>query len=86
MMFDLTRWVSQAFGLVGGAAQMLTILSPLVSSQTWLNTLAALGALTLLAVVAGIAVGSLSSLLVASLALYLLLTDVFGLTVEFVPA
>lgn len=85
-MSDLLQFALETLRFLGAGNQALTVWGPLISSQAWVNTLVALGAMALLAVVAGIAVGSLSSLLVASLVLYLLLTDVFGLSLEFVPA
>ncbi len=83
MILDLARFLSQAFSAADSVTRALMLWGPSSGfPNPWMNTLAALGALALLAVAAGVAVGSLSSLLVASLVLYLLLTDVFGVAIE----
>jgi hypothetical protein len=88
MTFD--RMIDLALGALQGlsaAQKIVAFWGPLGSTSSWLAPLAAIGSVLVLALLTGIAVGSLATLLVTLLALLCVLSEVFGLSVELtVPA
>ncbi len=70
--------------LVGAAAvqRLAAFWGPTIPTPTLLGPLMAIGSVVALALLSGLAVGSVATLLVALVALYLLITEVFGITVE----
>ena len=70
--------------LVGAAAvqQLAAFWGPVVPARTLLGPLLAIGSVIVLALLSGLAITSVATLLVALVALYLLLTEVFGIDIE----
>jgi hypothetical protein len=90
-LFELLR--GQAYELWrqfredGEVARVLPMLRPIgpYAGPQPLSPLATLGVLLALAVTCGVALGAFAVLLLASLVLYLLLTEVLGLEIELRP-
>ena len=73
--------------LLGAAAvqRVVAFWGPVIPAPTLVGPLLAIGSVIALALLSGLAVGSIATLLVALLALYLLLTEVFGVSLEISP-
>jgi hypothetical protein len=71
--------------LVGAAAvqRLAAFWGPVIPAPTFVAPLLAIGSIVGLALLTGLAVGSVATLLMALVALYLLLTEVFGIAIEF---
>lgn len=78
-LLDLVGRVANGAAL---ARRAIAFWGPVLHGPTLVAPLFALGSLIALALLSGIAASSLAMLLVAALALYLLLTEVFGFTIE----
>lgn len=76
-------YVEQWLDHWGDTQWWLNFWSPAISLPFGLNPAATLGTLFALMITTGIAVGALATLLLSLLALYLLLTQVFGFRFEF---
>jgi len=70
--------------LTGAAAvqRLVSFWGPVVPAPTLLGPLMAIGSVIALALLSGLAISSVATLLVALVALYLLLTEVFGIDIE----
>jgi hypothetical protein len=66
------------------AQRLITAWAPVGSLSSLTGPLVAIGSVLMLALVTGVAVGSLATLLVAAILLYRLLTEVFGISIELV--
>ena len=86
MIDGLLAHLRRAFPAVADLQRFATFWGPVTPGSPLLAPLAAVTGWVTLAVLTGLAVGSLSVLLLALVALYALLTEVFGLTIEFAPA
>lgn len=80
---DLWRWIWED-GEVSRLLPMLRPIAPFAGPRA-LSPFSALGVLLALVVTAGIALGAFAALLVASLVLHFLLTEVLGLEIELRP-
>lgn len=84
-MNDLQRFLGMMLGVADVAITVrrwLAFWGPVGDASAWLTPLVAVGSVLSLAVLTGVAVGALATLLVLLLALYYLLTEVFGVAVE----
>ena len=79
--------VAEAFGAEMRGQGLLSLLRPVApfNRPTFLAPAITIGALVAFLVLSGVAVGALGAFLTALLALYLLLVEVFGVTVELHP-
>jgi hypothetical protein len=89
-MEEITRqiWgVAEAFGLEAREQGVLALLRPIApfNRPAILAPMVTVGALISFLLLSGVAVTALGALLAALLALYLLLVQVFGISVEFHP-
>jgi len=74
--------VHSALSGVGAARRLLAFWGPVIDVPALVAPLLALGALVAFALLSGLAVSSMALLIVTLIALYLLLTDVFGLSID----
>jgi hypothetical protein len=79
--------VAETFGLEVREQGLLTFLHPIApfNRPAFLAPMVTVGALISFLLLSGVAVTALGALLLALLALYLLLVQVFGISVEFHP-
>jgi hypothetical protein len=79
--------VAEAFGKEVRGEGMLALLRPVApfNRPEFLAPAITIGALVAFLVLSGVAVGALGAFLTALLALYLLVVEVFGVSVELVP-
>jgi hypothetical protein len=81
----LTQFLQLVEDLVAGAATVQRVAAfwgPAIPAPTLLGPLLAVASVVALALLSGLAVGSVATLLVALVALYLLVTEVFGIAIE----
>lgn len=64
------------------ARRLWAFWGPLGEASTWITPLVAVGSVLSLALLTGVAVAALATLLVALMLLYYLLSEVFGVSVE----
>ena len=81
------RGVAEAFGAEVRGQGLLSVLRPVApfNRPNFLAPAVTVGALITFLILSGVAVTALGALLAALLALYLLLVEVFGVTVELHP-
>ncbi len=81
------RGVAEAFGAEVRGQGLLSVLRPVApfNRPNFLAPAVTVGALITFLILSGVAVTALGALLTALLALYLLLVEVFGVTVELHP-
>lgn len=89
-MEEVTRqlWgVAEAFGVEAREHGVMTLLRPIApfNRPAFMAPMVTVGALVTFLLLSGVAVTALGALLTALLALYLLLVQVFGISVEFHP-
>ena len=82
MLLQLLELAEYALSGVAVARRLIAVWSPVIGAPTLLNPLVAVGSVLALALLTGVAVASLSTLIVAALILYTLLTEVFGISFE----
>ena len=86
MFTNLLQLVQATLVGVSTAQRWLGFWQPLASSgPALLGPFLALSSILTLALLTGVAVGALATLIVALLALHLLLTEVLGLTIDITP-
>lgn len=83
---DLLRFLEMAADGVDRLRKGYAVWQPIVELPSFLRPFFALGAVLSVAVLAGISLSALSTLLVSLLVLQFLLVDVFGLSIEARPA
>ena len=86
MVSRLQDLVGDALAAVDAARQWVAFWGPVPAAPVALGPLLAIGSILALAILTGIAVASLATLILALLVLYLLLTEIFGVSVEIGPA
>lgn len=86
MLRDLVSIMNTALAGVAGARRLLAWLEPARPAADLVAPLVAVASVLVLALLSGLAVGALATLIVALFALYVLLTEVFGLSVELAHA
>ena len=89
-MEEVTRqfWgVAEAFGIEAREQGLMTLFRPIApfNRPAFMAPMVTVGALITFLLLSGVAVTALGALLTALLALYLLLVQVFGISVEFHP-
>lgn len=82
MLPQLVELLQQALSGARTARRLLAFLEPGLDAAAMVEPLLAVASVLLLAVLTGMAIGSLSTLLVLLAALYVLVTEVFGLSLE----
>ena len=85
-VFDFLDLLGRVVDGAALARRAIAFWGPVAPNPALLSPLLTLGSLVALALLSGIAASSLAMLLVAIIALYLLLTEVFGLTFELAGA
>jgi hypothetical protein len=86
MLTQVLELLDSALAGVASARRVAAFWGPVTTVQPLVGPFLAVAAVVSLAVLTGIAVGTLATLIVVLLALYLLLTEVFGVSVEVVRA
>ena len=82
MLPQLLQLIEHAFAGAATARRLLAFWGPVVDARTLMAPLLAIASVLTLAVLTGVAIGTLSTLVFTLAALYLLLTEVFGVTVD----
>jgi len=84
MFPQLLQLVEQALAGANIVRQLLAFWGPVSDAPAALmGPLLAVGSVLMLALLTGISVGALATLIVALTALYLLLTEIFGISIDF---
>ena len=83
MLPQLWRMFEQVFSGAQAASRVVAFWGPVIDVGVVTRSLLAVVSVLALAMLTGIAVGTLSTLLLTVAALYVLLTEVFGVTVDF---
>ena len=86
MRSPLLGLVVDALAGITSARRLLSVWGPVLDVPAALGPVVAIASVVTLALLSGIAVGSLAVLIFALVALYLLLTEVFGVSLEWIPA
>lgn len=82
MLPDLLRYVNGVFEGLIVARRVLGFLGPVPQAADLVGPLLAVASVLALALLTGLAVGSLATLLVTVLALYYVLTEIFGVSID----
>lgn len=82
MLPQLLQLLESAFAGAGAARRLLAFWGPAVDARVLIAPLLAVASVLVLALLTGLAVGTLSTLIFTLAALYLLLTEVFGISIE----
>jgi hypothetical protein len=83
MFSQLVQLIERTVSVATTAQRWVAFWGPFIETPTLLAPLLALGSVLTLALLAGVAAGSLTVLIIALTALYVLLTDVLGISIEF---
>jgi hypothetical protein len=84
MFPQLLQLVEQALAGANTVRQLLAFWGPVSDAPAALmGPLLAVGSVLMLALLTGVSVGALATLIVALTALYLLLTEIFGISIDF---
>ena len=83
MFSQLLQLIERSIYVAATARRWAAFWSPVTETPALLAPVLALGSVLTLALLTGIAAGSLAMLIVVLMALYVLLTDVFGISIEF---
>ena len=82
MFSQLQQLIDRTLSVVATAQRVLAFWGPVTDVSGLVGPLLAIASILMLAMLTGIAVGSLATLIVALMILYLLLTEVFGITID----
>jgi hypothetical protein len=82
MLSQLAQLIERTVSVATTAQRWVAFWGPVTEAPVLLTVVLALGSVLALALLTGIAAGSLVVLIIALMALYALLTDVFGLSIE----
>jgi hypothetical protein len=82
MLDQVLQLLERALAGAGAARRLLAFWGPVATMPTVLAPFLAIGSVLTLALLTGIAVGALSTLILTLVVLYLVLTEVFGLTID----
>ena len=82
MLTQLLQLVEQAVAGFDTARRVLAFWGPVAAVPALLGPFLAIGSVLTLALLTGVAVGALSTLIVTLVVLYLLLTEVFGVSID----
>jgi hypothetical protein len=86
MAFQLWQFVDQALSGVAAARRLVAFWGPVADVPALLDPLLAIASALLLALLTGVAIGALSTLIVALVLLFLILREVFGVSIDLNPA
>jgi len=86
MFSQLQQLIDRTLSGFATAQRVLAFWGPVTDASSLVAPLLAIASVLMLAVLTGIAIGSLGTLIVALMILYLLLTEVFGVTIDINPA
>jgi hypothetical protein len=82
MVPQLLQLLEQAFAGAAVARRLLAFWGPVIDARDLVAPLLAVASVLMLALLTGVAIGTLSTLLFTLAALYLLLTEVFGISID----
>ena len=82
MSSPLWQLVDQALHGVVAARRLLAFWGPVADVPALLDPLLAIASVLMLALLTGVAIGALSKLIVALVVLYLILREVFGVSID----
>jgi hypothetical protein len=82
MIPQLLQFLEQVLSGANTARRLLTFWGPVIDAGVVVGPLLAVASVLSLALLSGIAVGTLATLIVTLAALYLLLTEVFGVSID----
>lgn len=82
MMSDVWQILDHALTGVAAARRLLAFWGPVAEVPALLAPLSAIASVLMLALLTGVAIGALSTLIVALVMLYLLLREVFGVSID----
>ena len=82
MFSQLVQLVERTVSVATTVQRWAAFWGPVTETPALLAPLLALGSVLTLALLTGVAAGSLAVLIIALMALYVLLTDVFGISIE----
>ena len=82
MFSQLQQLIDSTLSGVAAARRVLAFWGPVTDASSLVAPLLAIASVLMLALLTGIAIGSLGTLIVALMILYLLLTEVFGVTID----
>ncbi len=85
MVTQFLQLLEQALAGAATAQRLLAFWGPVIDARALVAPLLAVASVLVLALLTGVAIGTLSTLVFTVAALYLLLTEVFGLSVELNP-
>lgn len=85
-MLQLLQLIEDTLAALTVARRVMAFWGPVTSVPALLGPFVAIGSVLALALLSGVAVSSLSVFIVALVALYLVLTEVFGVAIDVVPA
>jgi len=86
MFSQLQQLIDRTLSGITTAQRVLAFWGPITDASSLVAPLLAIASVLMLALLTGIAIASLGTLLVALMILYLLLTEVFGVTIDINPA
>ncbi len=84
-MMDLQRLATMLLQAADAAVtvrRFIAFWGPLGDASAWLTPLVAVGSVLSLAILTGVAVGALVTLLITLMALYYLVSEIFGVSVD----
>ncbi len=87
-MWDLASllwWLQRLSGSAGTVRRLIWFATPVEGASVWLAPLVGVASVLSLALLAGVAVGALTTFLVLLVAFSYLLTEVFGISIEWNP-
>jgi len=82
MVDQILQLVERAVAGAVAARRVLAFWGPVTSAPALVTPLLAIGSVLTLALLTGVAIGALSTLIVTLVVLYLVLTEVFGITIN----
>jgi hypothetical protein len=82
MLPQLLQLMDRALSGIATAQRILSFWGPVVDVPALLGPLLAVASVLMLALLTGVAVGALATLIVVLMALYLLLTEIFGVSID----
>jgi len=82
MFSQLQQLIDGTLSSIATARRVLAFWGPVTDASSLVAPLLAIASVLMLALLTGIAIASLGTLIVALMILYLLLTEVFGITID----
>ncbi len=82
MFTQLQRFIDNTLSGIAAAQRLMAFWGPITDASSLVAPLLAIASVLMLALLTGIAVGSLGTLILTLMILYLLLTEVFGFSFD----